>query len=109
MKSSPEIPIGIGRSCLSRMYSWVFQTGFPMVHILGDLNGTPVDITFHPEKVESLNTLRPLQQMENGINPSDIQCKEGQDVYMRTYNESALCLRPDSAEKLMQLGVVDLF
>lgn len=85
------------------------ETGYPVVHISGKLVGEDTDITFHPEQVEALNTMRPLQQIENGINPEDVQCKEGYDSYMRVSDWSALCLKPAGGEKLMLLGLVEFF
>lgn len=84
-------------------------TGHPMIHVIGILDGEEANMTFHPEQVESLSTLSPLKQMANGINPGDVQCKEGFDLYMRTFDYSAVCLHTSSAEKLMQRGVVTHF
>ncbi|MCE9652196.1 MAG: hypothetical protein K8Q89_03945 [Nitrosarchaeum sp.] len=84
-------------------------TGFPMIHIAGMLNDEAVDVTFHPEQVEALSTLSPLKQMANGINPGDVQCKEGFDLYMKSSGGHAFCLHPSSAEKLLLRGVITHF
>lgn len=83
--------------------------GFPMVHVTGNIFQTPVDITFHPEEIESLSTLSPLKQVENGINPSDVQCKNNLELFMRIQTESAVCVSPENGQKLLELGVVDYF
>ena len=85
------------------------ETGHPMIHIIGILDGEEANVTFHPEQVESLSVLSPLKQMANGINPGDVQCKEGFDLYMRTFDDSAVCLHTSSGEKLMLRGVVTHF
>ncbi|MFQ5476933.1 MAG: hypothetical protein ACE5DT_07890, partial [Nitrosopumilus sp.] len=68
-----------------------------------------VDVQMHPEKVEPLNTISPLKQMKNGIDPAYVMCKEGLDLFMRTGDGSAVCIGPQLSEKLMSLGIIDYF
>ncbi len=85
------------------------MAGYPMVHVTGNIFQTPVDITFHPEAVEILSSISPLKQMEHGINPADVQCKDNLELFMRIQTESAICASPENGQKLMELGVVDYF
>jgi len=85
------------------------MTGYPMVHVTGNIFQTPVDITFHPEEIESLSIISPLIQIDNGINPADVQCKNNLELFMRIQTESAVCVSPENGQKLLELGVVDYF
>ncbi len=83
--------------------------GYPIVHVTGNIFQTPVDITFHPEEIESLSILSPLMQIDNGINPADVQCKNNLELFMRIQTESAVCVSSENGQKLLELGVVDYF
>lgn len=83
--------------------------GYPIVHISGMIHDTKVDLDMHPEKVESLSILPPLKQIHYGIDPSDVQCREGLELFMRTHEDSAICASNELGQKLMELGVVDFY
>ena len=83
--------------------------GFPVVHISGMILDTKVDLDMHPEEIESLSILAPYKQISYGIDPSDVQCKEGLELFMRTHEDSAICASDELGQRLMALGVVDYF
>lgn len=85
------------------------SSGYPVVHIFGTIFNTDVDLTMHPEEVEELSSLPPLKQMNRGIYPSDVQCKDGLELFMRLFDESAICVSSQNGQKLLELGVVDYF
>jgi len=85
------------------------MTGYPVVHVTGNIFQTPVDITFHPEEIVELSTIPPLKQIKHGIYPSDVQCKDTLELFMRIQTESAVCVSPENGQKLLELGVVDYF
>ena len=85
------------------------SSGYPIVHLSGMIHETDVDLDMHPEEVEALSTLPPLKQINSGIDPSDVQCKEGLELFMRTHDDSAICASNELGLRLMELGVVDYF
>jgi hypothetical protein len=85
------------------------STGFPVVHISGMIHDTEVDLDMHPEEIESLSILPPLKQIKLGIDPSDVQCKEGLQLFMRTHVESAICASDALGQRLMEMGIVDFY
>ena len=85
------------------------DSGYPVVHISGRIVDTDVDLDMHPEMVESLSILSPLKQMSLGIEPSDVQCKEGLSLFMRTHEDSVICASNALGERLMSFGVVEYF
>ena len=48
--------------------------------------------------------LRPRQQMESGIEPQDVVCKEGLLLILRTSNGSAACVTESSSTRLIDMG-----
>jgi len=48
--------------------------------------------------------LRPRQQMEYGIEPQDVVCKEGLLLILRTFDGSAACVTESSSTKLIDMG-----
>jgi len=85
------------------------SSGHPVAHLSGMIHETEIDLDMHPEEVEPLSTLAPLKQIGHGIEPNDVQCKTGLELYMRVYEGSAICASSDLGERLMALGVVDYF
>lgn len=85
------------------------SSGYPVAHIFGTILNTDVDLTMHPEEVEELSSMPPLKQMNHGIFPSDVQCKEGLELFMRLFDESAICVSSQNGQRLLELGVVDYF
>ena len=85
------------------------SAGYPVVNISGMIHDTKVDLDMHPEEVELLSILSPLKQISHGIAASDVQCKEGLELFMRTHEDSAICASSDLGQRLMELGVVDYY
>jgi len=85
------------------------SAGYPVVNISGMIHDTKVDLDMHPEEVELLSLLSPLKQISHGIAPSDVQCKEGLELFMRLNEDSAICASSDLGQRLMELGVVDYY
>lgn len=83
--------------------------GHPVAHLSGMIHETEIDLDMHPEEVELLSMLAPLKQIGHGIEPNDVQCKAGLELYMRVHEDSAICASSDLGERLMTLGVVDYF
>ena len=46
----------------------------------------------------------PLKQLESGISPEDIECKEGLELIFKSTNGSPACVKPQTAEKLVERG-----
>jgi hypothetical protein len=78
--------------------------GFPMVHVVGMLAGEDVDITFHIEEVEAMSALSPIKQVHEGISPENVECKTGLVLVLRVSDSSPACVKPASADKLVELG-----
>lgn len=85
------------------------DSGYPVVHISGMIEDTEVDLEMHPEEIEPLSVLPPLKQISQGIEPSEVQCKEGLQLFMRTHEESAICASNELGERLMSFGIVEYF
>lgn len=85
------------------------SAGFTVVHISGMMHDTTVDLDMHPEEVESISILPPLKQLNQGIEPSNVQCKEGLQLFMRTHVESAICASDVLGQRLMALGIVEFY
>ena len=85
------------------------STGYPVVNISGMIHDTKVDLDMHPEEVELLSLLSPLKQISHGIAPSDVQCKESLELFMRLNEDSAICASSDLGQRLMELGIVDYY
>jgi hypothetical protein len=79
------------------------EVGFPLVNLVGKIDHEEFEITFHPEKVEPLSALSPLSQIHHGIDPTNVQCKEGLELFMRT-NGSVACLSSTTAQVLISRG-----
>jgi len=48
--------------------------------------------------------MAPLKQMKEGVEPSQVQCKEGLQLLLKKSSGSAICVSSDTAEILMQRG-----
>lgn len=75
------------------------DVGFPSVNLVGEIEQTVFERTFHPEKVEDLSALPPLKQVTANISPNDVQCKEGFQL-MLSNNGKPACVSPTTASKL---------
>ena len=54
------------------------------------------------------NYLAPLKQVENGISPLDVRCKEGMDLVFKKTNGNPVCVNPDTIEKLIERNWLDV-
>jgi hypothetical protein len=48
--------------------------------------------------------MAPLKQMEEGVEPSQVQCNEGLQLMLKNSNGAAICVSSDTASVLMQRG-----
>ena len=85
------------------------RSGFPVVNISGMIHDTEINLDMHPEEVEQLSVLSPLKQMNIGVEPSEVQCKEGLELFMRVHNDSAICVSSDLGEQLIMRGIASYF
>lgn len=74
--------------------------GFPSINLVGEIGHSEFEITFHPEKVEDLSALSPLQQIKSNIAPNDVQCKDGFQLIFSPSGRPA-CVTESSALKLI--------
>lgn len=85
------------------------SSGYPVAHISGMIKDTKIDLDMHPDQVEPLSVLPPLKQISLGINPGEVQCKEGLKLFKRLNADSSICASDALGERLMGFGVVDYF
>jgi hypothetical protein len=79
-------------------------TGFPSVNLVGQIgDGDEFEITFHPEKVETLSILAPLKQIHAHVAPNDVMCKEGYSL-MQSNSGRVACVSQAGAAKLTAWG-----
>ena len=65
-------------------------------------NGKPTSCNSGPYVMKSYQL--PLQQVESGIPASDIQCKQDLELIFKAENGSPACVKPDTAQKLIERG-----
>jgi len=61
----------------------------------------------HEEEHEEENVyadLTPLKQVDVGIEPEDVVCASGMELLIKNSNGSPACVKPETAERLIQLG-----
>jgi len=46
----------------------------------------------------------PLSQLKSGVLPQDIQCNEGKDLIFKPNGGNPACVKPATAEKLLERG-----
>ena len=46
----------------------------------------------------------PLKQIQNGVNPTSVTCTEGMELVLKFSDGSPACIKPSSAEKLIERG-----
>jgi hypothetical protein len=51
----------------------------------------------------------PYMQVSNGIDPSDVICKDGLELLMRTHTGDPICVKPSSIDRLLSIGFADFF
>ncbi|MBI5698150.1 MAG: hypothetical protein HZC29_06680 [Thaumarchaeota archaeon] len=54
--------------------------------------------------MEDGQVMAPLKQMKEGIEPREVQCKEGLQLLLKKSDGSAVCVMPDTASVLMERG-----
>ena len=52
--------------------------------------------------------LAPLKQVEKGILPTDVLCKEGMELVFKKTNGNPICLSPNTVEKLIERNWLNL-
>jgi hypothetical protein len=58
--------------------------------------------------VKSYNLDSPIRQLKQGIEPEEIQCKEGQVFAVKASNGNPICVKPSTLEKLIQRWTMEL-
>lgn len=83
------------------------SAGHPTVHVFGTIEDETVEVTFHPETVESetdLSWMSPLQQQMGGIAPNEVLCSEGLTLISKKSDGSAACVSESTATLLIARG-----
>ena len=57
----------------------------------------------------ALSKMSPKAQMKHGVDPGDVQCRQGFELVMKNSNSSAACINLHSIEKLIQRGWASQF
>ncbi|HXG74644.1 MAG TPA: PEFG-CTERM sorting domain-containing protein [Candidatus Nitrosotenuis sp.] len=58
----------------------------------------------HEEHENEYADLPPLQQIEAGVEPEHVACRSGMELLIKSSNGSPACVKPATAERLVQLG-----
>lgn len=56
------------------------------------------------EDAEYVDALPPLRQLKSGIEPSAVECDSDMELLIKSSNGSPACVKPTTAERLVQLG-----
>lgn len=72
-----------------------------IIYEFEDLSGIPSVQSEHEE--EAYSDLPPLKQINAGVEPEDVVCKEGLELIFTPSNESA-CVKPTSIPRLISFG-----
>jgi len=56
------------------------------------------------QNIEEKLKLSPHKQVSSGINPQDVICSEGLELIFKSTDNSPACVKPSTAEKLLQRG-----
>lgn len=82
--------------------------GDNMTNPLGDnMSSTPantVSQTSLPVPTSTEKVLPPLEQVKSGVQPKDVQCKQGFTLIIKAEDGSAACVYPQVAQILAQRG-----
>ena len=71
-------------------------------------NDSEVEMRTNYETNTSRNDLlAPLKQIENGIFPIDVICKEGLELVFKSNNGNPACVKPETIEKLVERNWMD--
>jgi len=57
-----------------------------------------------PSPIPVTSDSSPKKQYESGIKPKNILCKEGLELVFKSSDNSPVCVKPETAEKLMERG-----
>ncbi len=60
--------------------------------------------SMEPEEEHEYDGIAPLKQVEAGVEPEDVACVTGMDLLIKNSNGSPACVKPETAERLIQLG-----
>lgn len=74
--------------------------GHPVVHLAVSINDEVFEADFHPEEVEE-HAMSPLAQQNDGVPPNEVMCNDDKVLLSKISNGSAICVTPDTAEKLL--------
>ena len=56
------------------------------------------------ESSEEQIVMSPLKQMDSGVNAEDVVCKDGLELIIKASNGSAACVKPSTAQVLIERG-----
>ena len=59
-------------------------------------------VTYNPEILTVSGS--PLKQISSGVDPKSVICREGFELVLKAVNNSPACVKPTTAEKLVQRG-----
>jgi len=69
------------------------------------INNAKNYLTAFVSAVEDERTVdSPRKQLENGVEPENIICKDGLELIFKSSDGSSACVKPETAEKLIQRG-----
>lgn len=54
--------------------------------------------------LENIDQLPPLKQVTHGIAPHEVTCKDGFELIFKSTNGNPTCVKPETADKLVELG-----
>lgn len=58
----------------------------------------------HEEFENEYAGLTPREQVKSGVKPKDVSCDSGMELVLKNSNGSPACVKPETAERLIQLG-----
>lgn len=58
--------------------------------------------TMHEEMTSHMKS--PKMQMDDGVQAKDVKCSSGLQLVMRSFDQKAACVKPDTASVLLQRG-----
>lgn len=99
-----------GTTC-SITYSIPFSNGSKEIELIGTYAGSDPRLPFKSPKEclqKSIEVLPPLKQFKSGIPIDDIGCKDGLELIFKATNNSPACVKPSTAQKLLERGWTEL-
>lgn len=76
------------------------KVGQPLVHVFGTINEDTVEVTFHPEEIESVHAT-PIQQQNDGVEPRDVVCPDDLVLLGKKTSGIAVCVTQKTADLLL--------